>query len=314
MNISPAKLVGWTLSGLSLAYIGWSMIHSEFWTLSAAQDPRLLFYTALAALGYGLLSLLLANAWAIAVSFLGTTPLSFRLALPIFARTQLDKYIPGNVVHFFSRHVYAHQNGLEHGPLLGSALAEILALLTSASLVALGGFLATDRSEHSLTLLFLLLLPVLVLSARLLSSLVPRLLPLLLNLLGTNAVAWAKNLDWRGFELSSKLFLSIIPFYLLFFLGFGGLGFGFALLTTDASLSTLPLVIAFVATGWLAGFIIPGAPGGLGVREAVLLGALTPLLGESSAIVLALGLRLVSASGDFILFLLSLLIRTDEPC
>ena len=49
---------------------------------------------------------------------------------------------------------------------------------------------------------------------------------------------------------------------------------------------------------WFAGFIIPGAPGGIGVREAIIILFLTPIIGEAESIVAAVGLRFVTLLGD----------------
>ncbi|MFI5459194.1 MAG: UPF0104 family protein, partial [Isosphaerales bacterium] len=54
-----------------------------------------------------------------------------------------------------------------------------------------------------------------------------------------------------------------------------------------------PVVIASVALATVAGFVVAVLPGGLGVREGVLMSALAPALGSDNAVVAALVLRLV---------------------
>ena len=56
---------------------------------------------------------------------------------------------------------------------------------------------------------------------------------------------------------------------------------------------------------WLAGFIIPGAPGGIGVREAVLIFFVTPIIGEPQSIAVAIALRFVTLLGDVCFFVIS---------
>jgi glycosyltransferase 2 family protein len=60
-----------------------------------------------------------------------------------------------------------------------------------------------------------------------------------------------------------------------------------------ASLGLEPVVIASVALATVAGFLVAVLPGGLGVREGVLMSALAPALGSDQAVVAALALRLV---------------------
>jgi hypothetical protein len=52
----------------------------------------------------------------------------------------------------------------------------------------------------------------------------------------------------------------------------------------------------FVA--WTAGFLVPIAPGGIGVREAALLALAAPVEGVAAAAMLALLARLVGIVGD----------------
>jgi uncharacterized membrane protein YbhN (UPF0104 family) len=53
-----------------------------------------------------------------------------------------------------------------------------------------------------------------------------------------------------------------------------------------------PTIGAFTI-GWLAGFVIVGAPAGLGVREAVTTAALTPSAGATTALAVAVGSRAI---------------------
>jgi uncharacterized membrane protein YbhN (UPF0104 family) len=66
-----------------------------------------------------------------------------------------------------------------------------------------------------------------------------------------------------------------------------------------AALGLVPVVIASVALATVAGFVIAVMPGGLGVREGVLMSALAPALGsDRSAVVAALALRLVWVAAE----------------
>ena len=55
---------------------------------------------------------------------------------------------------------------------------------------------------------------------------------------------------------------------------------------------------ASVATATVAGFVVAVAPGGLGVRESVLMYALGPALGTGLAVASALALRLVWVAAE----------------
>jgi glycosyltransferase 2 family protein len=67
-----------------------------------------------------------------------------------------------------------------------------------------------------------------------------------------------------------------------------------------AALGLAPVVIASVALATVAGFVVAVLPGGLGVREGVLMSALAPALGSDHAVVAALSLRLVWVVAELI--------------
>jgi hypothetical protein len=67
-----------------------------------------------------------------------------------------------------------------------------------------------------------------------------------------------------------------------------------------AALGLAPAVIASVALATVAGFVVAVLPGGLGVREGVLMSALAPALGNDHAVVAALSLRLVWVAAELV--------------
>jgi uncharacterized membrane protein YbhN (UPF0104 family) len=73
---------------------------------------------------------------------------------------------------------------------------------------------------------------------------------------------------------------------------------------------------AFIGASFLlafiAGYVVPGAPGGMGVREAALLGLLGVVMPQAVALSLALLIRFVTIVGDLVFFAISHLI-TDDP-
>jgi uncharacterized membrane protein YbhN (UPF0104 family) len=71
-------------------------------------------------------------------------------------------------------------------------------------------------------------------------------------------------------------------------------------LGTSDYLRLVPVVTASVALATVAGFVVAVLPGGLGVREGVLMYALAPAMGEDLAVVAALVLRLVWVAAELV--------------
>jgi uncharacterized membrane protein YbhN (UPF0104 family) len=58
------------------------------------------------------------------------------------------------------------------------------------------------------------------------------------------------------------------------------------------------LVTASVALATVAGFVVAVLPGGIGVREGVLMVAMAPAIGDDLAVVAALALRLIWVAAE----------------
>ena len=74
----------------------------------------------------------------------------------------------------------------------------------------------------------------------------------------------------------------------------------------------VPVGGAYVVA-WLIGLVTPGAPAGVGVREAVLFFLLRPLLGQADLLEIILIGRLVTAAGDLAFFLSASVCFSGRP-
>ncbi len=68
-------------------------------------------------------------------------------------------------------------------------------------------------------------------------------------------------------------------------------------------------VTCLFAFAWIAGYMLPGAPAGFGLREVTLIYLLSPSIGEGNAIALSLMLRIISTLSDFIALLIGFLLK-----
>ena len=68
---------------------------------------------------------------------------------------------------------------------------------------------------------------------------------------------------------------------------------------------TAQQVICATTAAWLAGYLIPGAPAGIGVREIALVSLLGSLYREQDILVAAVAYRMVTTLGDSLFFLVA---------
>lgn len=214
--------------------------------------------------------------------------------------TQLAKYLPGNVGHILGRLALARMNGVDTPRLSISVVLETLFAIAAACLVALAGLLGNEQ----LTEVFLLARDFVLGSSRaplLLGAAVVVLAGVFLGLRFSRRfsefVRHARLQRQSPLRLAGCLSIYTINFLLLgvsaWLIAEGILG--------EGGVGLLGLAGIF-AIAWIPGFLTPGSPGGLGVREAVLLAGLTPLVGPGSALAIALLLRLVTTLGDLVGF------------
>lgn len=251
--------------------------------------------------GLSLLSLLAnAAAWGVVLRWLGHQP-RWSAALVLFLASNLRKYLPGGVWHLLAR-VRALKaepsadSPVEQPPLrtpqalVAVLLDPLLAAVAALALVPFGGWQAG--------LGLLCLLPLLLLLPRWLNPLMQRLEQQRARQLANRGLLHDALEElppaFRGYPWPPLL--AELGFVLLRFAGFA------------CCVQAFDLSFAIAWGGWLAGFalawtaglVVPGAPGGLGVFEAVLLLRLAAVVPEAPLLAVVISYRLVSALADLL--------------
>lgn len=239
-------------------------------------------------------SVLLAIGWVLLVRMASAAA---PRALPLFVghlRAQLAKYLPGNVFHLAWRHLAARREGVGHRELALALMMESILILAAGGILAFG--VVSD----------------------------PRL----------NAAApWAGRLVWGAPVLALLAWVGVsiaghrgiaqlapartAPFYLSILI----LDLAFFALAASAlrALCQQPDVLPFwawcgwLALAWVLGYVTPGAPAGIGLREGALVLGFAPVLGEPAALALALAYRLLTLVADAVLALAGYAMLRDSP-
>jgi hypothetical protein len=217
--------------------------------------------------------------------------------LGIFCVTQFAKYVPGNIAHHIGRVLLARQRGLDAGRVSLSLVLEtawsagIGAVIAGVALVfARGGPLSVG---HDVPLWQVGLLAAAAFAGPALG---------LHALLRWAPAALTRRLGIVGLALPPLRTFAVYCVFLV--CSYLCLGLGVDILAREmfGAESHFLLVTGIMTAAWLLGFLVPGAPAGLGVRELVLLGLLGRVYDETTAVQLTVWLRLLSASADAIGF------------
>lgn len=183
-------------------------------------------------------------------------PVNDLWAIAVYLRTNIAKYLPGNIWHFYGRTQAATTAGISLGAATLSVLLEPLLMAAAALLIALVGNRSANWGWQILSLFVVL------------ASVHPRMLNL-----GIQLLSRLKGKATKSAANSSSLTISRYPLRPLLgemvFVGIRGLGFLFTFLAISPLISSqIPPLFSAFALAWLLGLVVPGAPGGIGVFEA----------------------------------------------
>jgi glycosyltransferase 2 family protein len=291
------RLSGWLVLALALGFLGHSLWQGAPWRLAETRMSELAPAIGAGAAAYAFAGFLLAEAWRHLLGP-GTAMAQPRHYHAIYGRTQIAKYLPGNCFHFLGRQLLGRRLGHAHGSLVLASLAESMLLLAVAGAIALpliGPELARAWGPSPVWLALTMLAGVVVVvvivchsgsqCTRAMSSTVDAIRPLAPRVLRAGLLHLA--------------FFAVGGLVLWAVAAAGG--------PPGERAIDLVTAVSVLAMAWWAGFVVPGAAAGIGVREAVLVLVLEPHLGAESALLVALTLRVITILGDLLFFALSFL-------
>lgn len=297
------RWVPWVGFAISLACIAffivsaaphWHAVSMAHWT------ARTWLLVALALCAYTATYASATLAWKFSLRIAGM-PVKYAKLARILLVSQFAKYLPGNVGHHVGRVVLARRIGLPIETVVVSMALDTMILFGAAVACSLPAFALMwsllQQQGNSQGRIVLAVLGMLSLALIMLVS-VPAARREILRHVSLVAALFhrgALRLFVQGSLIHSVAFLlGATALYLL-------------CSALDGSFSGVWLSVLGVYTAaWLLGFVMPGAPAGIGIREVALLAGLTPIYGEQQAMAAAATLRLLTVTGDAMVFLFAL--------
>lgn len=192
-------------------------------------------------------------------------------AVSIYGQSLIGKYIPGNIFQFAARQMTGLEKGLSGRSVASASLAEIpllaaLPVLSGLWLIAASGYLEQIwLGQYVFPVIVLLLLCGILLFR---SWWIAHALVLYSVFFGATGIIFA-SIFWK---INADLLFFSPEFFLL--------------------------VIIFIV-GWFLGFVTPGAPAGLGVREVAVIFLAQGRYPENDLVLAVAVSRLASTIGDF---------------
>lgn len=223
--------------------------------------------------------------WHILLQHYTKKPFSFLLSYYYFAKTEIAKYLPGNIFHLIGRQAIAHQIDI------------------------------TQKEMAKISFLFTLNLLITTVFATTLFSLFVKDISLYISLLLFVAPIITFGIIYIFFKHFSLLEKTKLSLYHTIAIMLQGLMLGFIVLKQMEifSFSLFCQIISIYIISWLIGFVTPGASGGLGVREGTFIAIASFLhlgIDENIIIFSVLLVRLLNILVDVLLFISTMLLGT----
>lgn len=215
------------------------------------------------------------------------------LVIPLYVKSNLYKYLPGNIMHYVGRNQIAVESEATHPQIVLCTMTEMAVSCIaglSAGLLLSFGFVRDWISRHDHRLLWLIVgAAVIVIAACIILMITDN------------------KLSARIRQVINRRNLALITGILLYNIAnqiTQGLMFVALLKVMGAAIApgSYLSVAGVYAFAWLIGFITPGSPGGLGVREAMLSVFLGSTVSPGLISAAAILNRIITITGDIIAF------------
>jgi uncharacterized membrane protein YbhN (UPF0104 family) len=289
------EYLGYVVSFLALYFVYKYVVNID---LEAAKEkisyswiPIILIFISI----YVLLMGFLATGWRYMLELLHGSELPKWRIIGIYTKTQIYKYIPSNLMHVVARIYFATKLGPSKANVVQSYFLEIvfmvlIGLIIVLTSVYIGAFSLSDE---------------LISKIRDFSGGKVKAFSFGILIFGALAIIFYLFKALRNYKnsLSSENIMRILKLFVLlvcFFFGMGSLEFFVFSNLLGMDIGYLYVVSLFTIT-WLGMFIIPGAPGGIGIREFIVIALLAPIYGPDDPTIGILIFRVVTVLGDALL-------------
>ena len=289
------EILGWIISIAALYFVYQNVINIDLEAAKAkvsyAWIPYIIFFIAI----YVFLMGFLATGWRYMLELLHGSELPKWRIIGIYTKTQIYKYIPSNLMHVVARIYYATQLGPSKSNVVQSYFLEIVFMVLIGLMIVListitGSFALSDELINKIK-----------------DFSGGKLKGFSLGILAFGALAIVFYLfkalkNYKSSFNTGNIYrmLKLMLLLLGFFYGMGLVEYFVFNKLLGMEITFLYVVALFTIT-WLGMFVIPGAPGGIGVREFIVITLLSPIFGPDDPTIGIIIFRVITVLGDALL-------------
>jgi hypothetical protein len=282
---SILSFIGKLLGAFGLIFVIYKL-SQEYTVDTFFEKLNALKYALVYLLGINFISLLLGvYAWHIMLLNYAVEPFAYINSYYYFAKTEIAKYLPGNVFHFVGRQILANKIGITQQEMVKISLLFSFLLLTGTIISSTFFSLFADSTVNYI------------------------LISMVLSCIG---IIMVTLFLYPSFSIKKKAYMSMI---LTISVALQGIMLGLIVMLQIGDFTTGLFFqsVSIYIISWLIGFVTPGASGGLGVREGTFVAIATYLHVNIPADIIifsVLLVRLINISVDIIAYLSTFILKT----
>jgi uncharacterized membrane protein YbhN (UPF0104 family) len=298
------KLLGRLISWLSILFIIYAIYRLGFDFSTITNWPLFLAISSLCVIIKCITVFISGRAWALWLRFFADHEIDKKGAVCVYAKANIGKYLPGNVMHYVERNLFAANLNISQKKIALCSVVEVVCLILVAFLISLAlsyqqlmKAFSQIVGNNTRQLLFGILLFVILITA-------------VIVILRKKIASYFSDYTLRNVVRTA---LESLFHYAAVLIALGVIMVVlYAYMGGTVTWKDSALIISGYIIAWVLGFIIPGASGGIGVRELIITLLLGSVMGQELVLTLSVVHRLITICGDFLAYLIEIWIRNKS--
>lgn len=300
------SITGYIILALSFIFIFYSLKNIDLKFLFTELHLPFLLLLVPASILYSGVILLIAFNFSVIMSSISKEKKINLLIVPNYLKANIGKYLPTNLFQFAGRHILINNMGYGNKKILAGNIIELFILITIAFIFLLtgllGGFIIIPRAvadmvfHNRIIIACIIIVPVII---------------LIIVIIKFKITGFITRIHSYLSGLHPKTALLLMSSYSVYFIITGTMLYVILIYFSGRSFSIKDFLFSIFSYSvcWQIGFFSPGVPGGIGVREVLLLLFFKGIYGDTIAFYAGIVLRLITISGDVVAFLYAFLLH-----
>ena len=256
------KIIGNIATIVALVLVVWKVfsMDMDFSMLTSLEAWIAIFSISVL---YGLIIIVYGWPWSNYVKMITKVKLKYSSVAYVMAKSNLLKYIPGNVFQYVGRNELAIEKDLKHSEVGMATMFDVVTNLMAAAILGnifyLEGFLKVIEALGSkIALVLLVAIVAIILIVCIIYLKKKDIIFKYLGLLKSKSNIKTCLLNFLFYMINMFINALLFVITLIF------------ILDINMSFSEMYVLMGAFMLSWIVGFVVPGAPGGIGIREFVI--------------------------------------------